>query len=98
MRTPLSILRGEIQALQDGVRPVSAEALASLQSECDRLTALVGDLYQLALSDAGALEYRFVEMDLGAVVMDAADEHRRALTDAGLTLAIESLPTSMKVR
>ena len=98
LRTPLSILRGEIQALQDGVRPVSAEALASLQSECDRLTALVGDLYQLALSDAGALEYRFVEMDLGAVVMDAADEHRRALTDAGLTLAIESLPTSMKVR
>ena len=98
LRTPLSILRGEIQALQDGVRPVSAEALASLQSECDRLTALVGDLYQLALSDAGALEYRFVEMDLGAVVMDAADEHRRVLTDAGLTLTIESLPTSMKVR
>ncbi|MEO8385544.1 MAG: ATP-binding protein, partial [Betaproteobacteria bacterium] len=98
LRTPLSILRGEIQALQDGVRPVSAEALASLQSECDRLTSLVGDLYQLALSDAGALEYRFVEMDLGAVVMDAADEHRRTLTDAGLTLEIESMPASMKVR
>jgi len=98
LRTPLSILRGEIQALQDGVRPVSAEALASLQSECYRLTSLVGDLYQLALSDTGALEYRFVEMDLGGVVMDAADEHRRALTAAGLTLVIEALPTSMKVR
>jgi len=98
LRTPLSILRGEIQALQDGVRPVSAEALASLQSECYRLTSLVGDLYQLALSDTGALEYRFVEMDLGGGVMDAADEHRRALTAAGLTLVIEALPTSMKVR
>lgn len=98
LRTPLSILRGEIQALQDGVRPVTAEALASLQAECSRLTALVGDLYQLALSDAGALEYRFVAMDLGAVVMDAADEHRRALSDAGLTLTIDALPPNMVVR
>lgn len=98
LRTPLSILRGEIQALQDGVRPVSADALASLQSECDRLTALVNDLYQLALSDAGALEYRFVDIDLGAVIMEAADEHRRTLLDAGLTLTIESLPTNMRVR
>ncbi len=98
LRTPLSILRGEIQALQDGVRPITAEALASLQAECGRLTALVGDLYQLALSDAGALEYRFVAMDLGAVVMDAADEHRGALGDAGLTLKIDALPPNMVVR
>ncbi len=98
LRTPLSILRGEIQALQDGVRPMTAEALASLQAECGRLTALVGDLYQLALSDAGALEYRFVAIDLGAVVMDAADEHRRSLGDAGLTLTIDALPPNMVVR
>ena len=77
---------------------LSAEALASLRSECDRLTSLVGDLYQLALSDSGALEYRFIEMALGGVVMDVADEHRRALTDAGLTLVIEEPPTNMKVR
>ena len=98
LRTPLSILRGEIQALQDGVRPVSMEALASLQAECTRLTALVGDLYQLALSDAGALEYRFVVTNLGAVVMDAVDEHRHALSDAGLALTIDALPANMLVR
>ena len=98
LRTPLSILRGEIQALQDGVRPVTAESLTSLQSECTRLTALVGDLYQLALSDAGALEYRFVAINLGAVVMDAADEYRHTLTDAGLSLTVDALPPDMVVR
>ncbi|MBL8514464.1 MAG: HAMP domain-containing protein, partial [Betaproteobacteria bacterium] len=31
LRTPLAILRGEIQAMQDGVRPLDAKGLASLQ-------------------------------------------------------------------
>ena len=31
MRTPLAILRGEVEALVDGVRPVNAAALQSLQ-------------------------------------------------------------------
>ena len=98
LRTPLSILRGEIQALEDGVRPVNAAALASLQSECSRLTALVDDLYQLALSDAGALEYRLAPLDLGALVQDVVEEHRGALSDAGLTLTLDPLPSDMMVR
>ncbi len=98
LRTPLSILRGEIQALQDGVRPVNAGTLASLQSECSRLTALVEDLYQLALSDAGALEYHFVMLDLGALVQSVGDEHRRSLDGAGISLAIEPPPATMMVR
>lgn len=88
LRTPLSILRGEIQALQDGVRAPTAQALASLNAECERLGALVEDLYQLALADVGALEYRFETLDLGEVVRDALDLHRHALADAGLDLDV----------
>lgn len=89
LRTPISVLRGEIQALQDGVRPVSADALASLHAECDRLTALVEDLYQLALTDAGALEYRFETLSLAPLLQDAADLHRTAFAAAGLALDVE---------
>lgn len=89
LRTPISVLRGEIQALQDGVRPVSAEALASLHAECDRLTALVEDLYQLALTDAGALEYRFETLSLAPLLREAAELQRAAFADAGLALDVE---------
>ncbi len=89
LRTPISVLRGEIQALQDGVRPVSAEALASLHAECERLTALVEDLYQLALTDAGALEYRFETLSLAPLLQEAADLHRSAFADAGFALDVE---------
>lgn len=97
LRTPLSILRGEIQALQDGVRPLSPAALASLQAECARMTSLVEDLYQLSLSDAGALEYRFVPLDLGALLESVVAEHRSALEAAGLTLSLAALPSRAAV-
>ena len=98
LRTPLAILRGEIQALQDGVRPLGQESLASLQAECARLTALVEDLYQLALSDAGALAYRMDKLDLGAVLSDVADDHRQLMQNAGITLKLDTLPTGMHIR
>jgi two-component system sensor histidine kinase BaeS len=51
LRTPLAILKGEIEALQDGVRNPTEDNLASLQSEVDRLSKLVEDLHLLSLAD-----------------------------------------------
>lgn len=86
LRTPLSILRGEIQALQDGVRKPTPQAFDSLNAECERLGSLIEDLYQLALADAGALEYRFEPVGLADIVREAIDLQRSACTDAGLTI------------
>jgi two-component system, OmpR family, sensor histidine kinase BaeS len=97
LRTPLSILRGEIQALQDGVRAPSAQALESLHSECERLGALIEDLYQLSLADAGALEYRFEAIDATQIVCDAAAAQRAVCADAGLALET-SLGAALIVR
>jgi two-component system sensor histidine kinase BaeS len=58
LRTPLAILRGELEALQDGIHPLTREAVDSLFGDVMRLNRLTEDLYQLALSDQGALTYR----------------------------------------
>lgn len=86
LRTPLAILRGEIQAMQDGVRPLDQRSLVSLNAECDRLGGLIEDIYQLALADAGALEYRFETFDATDLVLDAVEVHRSALAAEGLAL------------
>lgn len=86
LRTPLAILRGEIQALQDGVRAVTPQALDSLSHECDRLAHLVEDLYLLALADAGALDYKFEAVALDALVRETLELQRGACADAGLEL------------
>lgn len=98
LRTPLAILRGEIAALQDGVRSASPAAFDSLQAECLRLSSLVDDLYQLALADAGALEYRFETLDLGALAREAIELHMRVCADAGLALEITAVDASLPVR
>ncbi|CAI1038190.1 Signal transduction histidine-protein kinase BaeS [Serratia grimesii] len=63
LRTPLAILRGELEALQDGVRQPTPASLNSLQAEVSTLTKLVDDLHQLSLSDLGALAYRKSPVD-----------------------------------
>jgi two-component system, OmpR family, sensor histidine kinase BaeS len=48
LRTPLAILRGEIEAMQDGVRQITREALDSLHFEVEHLAGLVHDLHELS--------------------------------------------------
>ncbi|BAN95102.1 integral membrane sensor signal transduction histidine kinase [Plautia stali symbiont] len=45
LRTPLAILRGELEAMQDGVCKLTPDAISSLQSEVALLTQLVEDLH-----------------------------------------------------
>jgi two-component system sensor histidine kinase BaeS len=70
LRTPLAILRGELEALQDGIRPLTREAVDSLFSDVMRLNRLTEDLYQLALSDQGALTYRKTLTDPVAILTE----------------------------
>lgn len=86
LRTPLSVLRGEIEALQDGVRPTTPETLHSLHAEALHLGRLVDDLYQLSLSDLGALTYRKQNLDLGEALLEAADAFRSRFESKGITL------------
>lgn len=55
LRTPLAVLTGEIEALQDGVRPLKLTAVQSLHDEARQLNRLVDDLHLLALSDLDGL-------------------------------------------
>lgn len=57
MRTPLAVVKAQIESMQDGIREPSAANLALLKDKTDSLNALVNDLYELSLSDLGALTY-----------------------------------------
>ena len=55
LRTPLSNLRGYLEAVQDGVAAPTPELIASLHEEAVLLSRLVDDLQELALAEAGQL-------------------------------------------
>jgi two-component system sensor histidine kinase BaeS len=54
LRTPLAILRGEIEAMQDGVREITPEALESLHFEVLHVNRIVHDLHDLSLIESQA--------------------------------------------
>ncbi|GEK72088.1 MULTISPECIES: ATP-binding protein [Halomonas] len=86
LRTPLAVLRGEIEAMQDGIRPLDLDSLGSLGQEVGQLERLVADLRLLSQSDAGALEVQLAPLDLAASLGDRLDEAGTWLKDADITL------------
>ncbi len=88
LRTPLAVLRGELEAIQDGVRQFTPESVASLQMEVGTLTKLVNDLHQLSMSDEGALAYQKRPLDISALVEMAAGAFRERFHSRGLELSL----------
>jgi two-component system, OmpR family, sensor histidine kinase BaeS len=73
LRTPLAVLRGEVEALVDGIRALDAAALASLQEEVKRLSRLVEDFHLLATSELRSLPCEFEPVAPAALLQAAVD-------------------------
>ncbi|TFH86287.1 HAMP domain-containing protein [Billgrantia azerbaijanica] len=86
LRTPLAVLRGEIEAMQDGIRTLDADGLRSLGQEVGQLERLVADLRLLSQSDAGALEVQLAPLDLAENLGTRLAEARGWLDDSDLSL------------
>ena len=89
LRTPLAILRGELEAIDDGIRPLTPAALRSLQAEVATLSQRVDDLYALALSDTGALAYRAQPIDLSEPLKLAVEASQTRLAQHPLQLELQ---------
>jgi two-component system, OmpR family, sensor histidine kinase BaeS len=86
LRTPLSIIRGQAEAISDGVYPATPERMAPILDAVRSLEVLVDDLTTLGLAEAGALRLRREPVDLAVLVHDTLDAHRAAAEAAGIAL------------
>lgn len=68
LRTPVTVMRAELEAMQDGVRPLDQHQISAILSETLHLTKLLDDLHDLSLADAGALRYRMEAINLNDIV------------------------------
>ncbi len=92
LRTPITVIQGEIEAMQDGIRTLDRESLASLHAEISQLNRLIDDLSLLANADRGELAYEMSPLDLGELVSATLDHHRLALQSAGLRVELDRDP------
>jgi signal transduction histidine kinase len=96
LRTPLSVIRGQAEAISDGVYPADGPHLAPILDATATLDRLVEDLRTLVLTDAGSLVLHKEPTDIGALVKDTVDSFRAQAGAKGLSLtttAADNLPT-----
>ena len=90
LKTPLSVLRSNIEALQDGVLPATPDQIGVLHDETMALTRLIDDLRTLSLAAAGHLELSMQRSDMRAFLERVVAEFQEEAGRGGITLAIES--------
>jgi two-component system sensor histidine kinase BaeS len=84
LRTPVAVMKGEIEAVADGIREPDRRTIASLAEEADYLASLVDDLQALALADAGALDLRKAPVNLDELVNQALGAFANRLEQRGV--------------
>lgn len=91
LRTPLAIVRGELEAIRDGVREPTEAAIDSLHAEAIRLGRLIDDLHELSIADHGALSYEMKPVDMGEIVRQVCASFGARMEQAKLQLIYDPL-------
>ena len=89
LRNPLSVIRGNLEALLDGVYAADAEHLTSIHEETMLLQRLVEDLRLLSLADAGQLKLVRTDVDIAALLNGVSDSAVAVVEDKGVSLRVD---------
>ncbi|RJQ56493.1 MAG: HAMP domain-containing protein [Nitrospiraceae bacterium] len=86
LRTPLSIIRGELEGMMDGFIPIDKEHLESLYAEIGRLRNIIERIEDLAQAEAGSLTLRKQRFELKPFLNNIAGRFGKTFQDKGAVL------------
>jgi signal transduction histidine kinase len=89
LRTPLSNLKGYLEAISDGVVQPDEVTIHSLNEEASSLSRLVEDLQELSLADAGELKITVQPEDISRLIKETVAALYPKATAKGLSLTAE---------
>ncbi|HNB54449.1 MAG TPA: ATP-binding protein, partial [Anaerolineales bacterium] len=96
LRTPLSVQRANLEAIQDGIYPLTPDSIQPVYEQTLLLERLVDDLRTLALADAGELELVKTETDVPGLVQRVVEQFQPNAKSRHQTIH-SSLPTSCNI-
>lgn len=89
LRTPIAILGGELEAMLDGIRPMTQENISSANDELQHLKRLIDDLQQLTSAEIGGMRYQKNHENLSDLLLCEMDKYRSFLSDANMSLSVD---------
>jgi two-component system sensor histidine kinase BaeS len=97
LRTPLAIIKGEIEAMQDGIRPLNIENLSSLSEEVIHLQKLINDLGELSNAEIGAMRYQKQRLNLVNLVEQNLVRHQQYADQTNFKINIKLINSKLLV-
>ncbi|MFF7253872.1 sensor histidine kinase [Streptomyces microflavus] len=88
LRTPLSNIRGWLEAAQDGLADPDPAFVDSLLEEAVQLQHIIDDLQDLAAADAGVLRLHPEPVPVEELLSQVAAAHQARAETAGVTLTV----------
>lgn len=92
LRTPVAVLKGELEAMLDGVRPLSMERIQSSNDEVKQLEQLLDDLHELTRNDLGTMHYSKESLDIIALIKEEANHYQTFLGEQNIQVEFSRLP------
>ncbi|WP_329277597.1 sensor histidine kinase [Streptomyces sp. NBC_01451] len=92
LRTPLSNIRGWLEAAHDGLAEPDPAFVSSLLEEAVQLQHLINDLQDLGAADAGALRLHRKPVRIDELLGQVASAHQGLAEKAGVTLTVLTPP------
>ncbi|HRZ66394.1 MAG TPA: ATP-binding protein, partial [Spirochaetia bacterium] len=92
LRTPVTLIRGTVEAMLDGIYPLDEENLRSVHEETLRLSALIDALRELQLIDSGKLRLEKEPLDPAELAESAAAGFRASAERRRVALSLRSAP------
>lgn len=98
LRTPLSIIKGYIELIQDGaygkITPEAFGVLKNMDESNERLVKLVDEFLNISRIEQGRTKFVFKEQDISALITPIVDELRQKANEKNLVVAWEK-PTAV---
>jgi two-component system OmpR family sensor kinase/two-component system sensor histidine kinase BaeS len=86
LRTPITVIQGNIEGIIDGVYERDDAHLKALLEETRQLSSLIEDLRTLGLAESGALQLHREATDLALLTSETLAAYRPQIEAAGITL------------
>jgi two-component system OmpR family sensor kinase/two-component system sensor histidine kinase BaeS len=97
LRTPLSVMQGNLQAILDGVYPLEMQEIQVIADETRVLSRLVGDLHDLAQAEAGRLPLEKQVLSAAPVLRRTVESFRSLAEQGKVTLVVEETQPDLLV-
>ncbi len=97
LRNPLASIKAMVEALESGAleeREVAADFLQRIESDVDRMNAMVDDLLAIARLESGQVQLQFGPLDLGALVDDLVHYYGERAAAKNISLVVD-LPADL---